>query len=201
MNSDEINPAKEDDGAQEIAPAQLKTEVDKWPDYLDTLLAVGFFMGLIFFWWFSHHMLVNYASFCVLSVYVFLGLLAVVQLYRVIFTSRPIHYLDIMRLILAAPFIALLVFIVNYLTPQPEFVVRYKIINEIVKTKNDTTDEVELFLENEALDNFKTLRVLTTETNTYGWRILEYHYSKGIFGYNNVNSRNIILANGNVIVY
>lgn len=200
MNTDEISLAKRDD-EQPVSTPEIHTGVDKWPDYLDTSLAIGFFMGLIFFWWFLQHMQINYATFCMLSAYVFLGFVAVLQLYRIIFTSRRINYLDIMRLILVAPFITLLVFTINYLTPEPEYVVRYKIINEIVKTKNSTTDEVELFLENEALDNFKTIRVVTTETNTYDWRQLECHYSKGFFGYNNVNSRAILLANGNKITY
>lgn len=192
--------AKRDDD-QAISAQEINTEVDKWPDYFDTLLAIGFFIGLIFFWWFLYHMQINYATFCSLSAYIFLGFIAVLQLYRIIFTSMRINYLDIMRLILVAPFITLLVFTINYLTPEPEYVVRYKIINEIVKTKNSTTDEVELFLENEALDNFKTIRVVTTQTNTYDWQQLECHYSKGFFGYNNINSRAIILANGNKITY
>jgi hypothetical protein len=201
MNTNEISLEKGDDDDQELIAFQNETEIDKWPDYLDTALAIGFFVGLIFFWWFLQHMQINYASFCLLSSYIFLGLLAALQLYRTIFTSRRINYLDIMRLILVSPFIALLVFAINYLTPQPEYVVRYKIINEIVKAKNNTTDEVELFLENEALDNFKTIRMFTTETNTYDWQQLECHYAKGLFGYNNINSRAIILEDGNKIVY
>ncbi len=201
MNSGEISIEKNENDDSVIVVSEIETEVDKWPDYLDTALAIGFFVGLISFWWFLYHMQINYATFCILSSYIIIGLLATLQLYLIIFSSRRINYLDVMRIILVAPFITVLIFGINYLTPASEFVVRYKIVNEIVKAKNSTTDQVELLLENQALDNFKTIRLVTTETNTYDWRMLECHYAKGFFGYININSRAIILSNGNKIVY
>lgn len=201
MNSSEISLAKNNPDDDEILVSEIEHEEDKWPDYLDTALAIGFFSGLISFWWFLNHMQINYATFCMLSSYIVIALLAALQLYLIVFSIRRINYLDLMRIILVAPFITVSIFGINYLTSEPEFVVRYKIVNEIVKAKNSTTDQVELLLENQALDNFKTIRLVTTETNTYDWRMLECHYAKGFFGYTNINSRAIILANGNKILY
>lgn len=60
---------------------------------------------------------------------------------------------------------------------------------------------VEVLFENDALSDYPKLRTFTTETNTYNWKQVSYHFEKGIFGFKNVNSRIIITSDHHQIIY
>lgn len=173
----------------------------EWPLYIDSIIVICFFAGLLFFWYFIPRMQINFGTFCMISAYSFFGMLVLTQLYRTIFSIRRTDSIDIMRMILLAPFFALITFCGNYITSGTITNEQYTIIAFEVHDLNRTTDKVEVILENDALNDFPRLRKFETDKNTYEWASVSYVFEKGIFGIKNLKSRSIILKNNEQISF
>lgn len=173
----------------------------EWPQYVDTLITIGFFIGLLFIWPLINRMEINFGTFLVNGSYAFFAMLIVTQLYRMSFTIRRLESIDFMRIILLAPFISMLIFVVNFSTPGEKITEQYLISNFKVREISRQKDEVQLILKDLELQDYPKMRTFEIETNTMGWKFILYEFEKGIFGYKNLKSRTIILENGNQIKF
>lgn len=171
----------------------------EWSQHVDTFAVIAFFIGLLFIWPLINHMEINFGTFLINASYAFIAMLVVVQLYRMTFTMRRLESIDFMRMILLAPFISLLIFVTNFITPGEKITEQYLISNFKVREISRTKDEVQLILKDLPLQDYPKMRTFELETNTSGWKFISYEFEKGIFGYKNLKSRTIILEDGKQI--
>lgn len=173
----------------------------EWSAQVDSAIVIFFFAGLLGIWPLISHMKINFGTFCVNSGYAFFLMLLLTQLYRITFTMRRLDGIDIMRMILLAPFICTSIFAINYVTPIESKFETYSIDFIKVREINRLTDEAIIDFKNDELNSFVKLRTFETDSNTYEWDKVNYQFESGIFGYENLKSRTIILKNQKQILY
>ncbi|HQV01524.1 MAG TPA: hypothetical protein PLO59_10215, partial [Bacteroidia bacterium] len=143
----------------DVQPWQfVDDEQDKWPDYIDSIITFSFFTGLISFWWFTNKMQVNFGTFCKVSILISLIILMSVHIYKRFTSIKWVQTTDVMRTLLSGPLLSILVFSLNYLIVGKPYEVTYTIADIRVVAKNEITDEAVVFFDDNALNDFKTLR-------------------------------------------
>ncbi|MEO8148870.1 MAG: zinc-dependent peptidase [Bacteroidia bacterium] len=173
----------------------------EWSHHVDTFIAISFFVGLLCIWPLISRMKINFGTFCTIGVYAFFAMLVVTKLYRIAFTIRKIDSIDIMRMVLLSPFISLLIFVINYLTPGEKKYDSYSIMYINVREIDSVTDEAITFFKNDELNDFIKLRTFKTNFNTYQWDKVSYEFETGIFNYQNLISRTIVNKDKTQIPY
>jgi hypothetical protein len=180
--------------------AEIHSERDKWPDFVDSGLTISFFIGMIAFWWFTDKMHVNFATFCSISIATTAFILMLLHIYRRFTSIKWMQTADVMRAILVGPIVTIIILMLNLTISGKPYQVTYTIIDLAVTTKNQNEDKVVVDLANNALSSFKTLRTFTITGSTYNWCKITYTCNDGLFDITNVSQRAIVLKTGAVIL-